>query len=119
MVLAAIMFVAHAVAAGSTFPRTHNHTVPQAGASYVVEDASGGTHWSCKQSSATDHQHSEGETEKPTCCGEACLMAVMPGEEPHLDKPLDAPSRTLMVVSSLAGQDPDGLRRPPRLLPLV
>jgi predicted lysophospholipase L1 biosynthesis ABC-type transport system permease subunit len=115
VVLAAVMFVGHAVAAQGTFSHAHNHGVEQAGASHLAADAHGGDEQTHKAPSATDHQHSKAERAKQMCCGEACLLALMPADEPHLAKPWDVPSKALMAVSFLTGQDPEGLRRPPRL----
>jgi hypothetical protein len=118
-VLAAVLFVGHAVATESTFPHAYNHTVAQAGASHLAEDGHGGSEWPHKSSSASGHQHSEADAVKQTCCGEACLMALMPDNEPCLGKPWDVPSEAPMTVAALAGHEPEGLRRPPRLLSSV
>jgi hypothetical protein len=115
VVLAAVMFVGHAVAAQSSFPYAHNHSFKQAGACHLPEDAHEGGEQTHKPLSATDHQHSKAEREKRTCCGEACLMALIPAEAPPLAKPWNVRFKALIAVSSMTGQDPEGLRRPPRL----
>ena len=115
-VLAAILLVGHAVAAESSFPHAHNHAVAHVGASFFTADAHGVGDRTHKPSSATDHQHHSAKTAKQTCCGEACLLALMPDNEPHLDKPWDVPSKAPMTVAALVGHEPEGLRRPPRLL---
>ena len=118
-VLAAVLFVGHAVAAESSFPQPHNHAVAQTGAFSLAEDAHGVGDWTHQLFSTTDHQHQDAETAKRMCCGEACLLALMPDNEPHLDKPWDVPFKAPMTIAALVGHEPEGLRRPPRLLASV
>lgn len=118
-VLAAVLFVGHAVAAEVSFPHAHNHAGAYAGASFLTADAHGDGGWMHRPLSATGHHHSETEVAKQMCCGEACLLALMPDNEPHLDKPWDVPSKAPLTVAALAGHEPEGLRRPPRLLASV
>lgn len=117
-VLAAVLFVGHAVAVESTFPHAHNQTVAHAGASLFADTYWTGE-WTHNLSSTSGHQHSEADAVKQTCCGEACLLAMMPDNEPCLGKPWDVPFKAPMTVAALAGHEPEGLRRPPRLLSSV
>lgn len=114
--LAVALFVSHPVAAEGALLHAHDHTMAQAGTPHHVEDALDGPDQSHEHSSVTDHhQHSDTDKGKPTCCGEACLTALMPNDELDLDEPWVAPSKTSMIVFSLVGHDPEGLHRPPRL----
>jgi hypothetical protein len=112
--LAVAMFVSHAVAAEGTLLYAHDHAMSQTGAAYLGVDAPDGPDWSHKHSATADHQHGGSQGGKPSCCGKACLMALMPDEELQLAEPWATPSKTFMIVSSLAGHDPEGVRRPPR-----
>jgi len=114
-ILAVAMFVTHGVAAKGVLPHAHDHSVAHPETSLVTGDTSaeqGGNH---EHSTAVDHKHGTAKDGTAPCCGEACLLALMPDVDTHLNEPWGVPTKSLFVVSSLAGHDPEGLRRPPRL----
>lgn len=115
--LAVTMFVAHgAVAKGAVpYPYGHDHPVAHAGTSLIADHvpAEQDGH---KHSSSVSHKHRTAKDGAAPCCGEACLLALMPDIDTHLSNPWGVRSSSLLRVSSLSGHDPDGLRRPPRLL---
>ena len=114
-ILAVAMFVAHGVAAKGTLPHAHDHSVAHAETSLIAASTPaepGGSH---EHSSAVGHKHGTAKDGTAPCCGEACLLALMPDVDTHLNEPWGVRSKSLFVVSSLAGHDPEGLRRPPRL----
>ncbi|MBL3675573.1 hypothetical protein [Paracoccus aerius] len=113
--LAGVMFVSHAVAAEGTLLHAHDHTMAQAVAPYVAEVALDGPDRSHDHSTVTNHQHDGSQDGKLSCCGDACLLALMPDGDLDLEDPWATPSKTFTFVFSLAGHDPEGLRRPPRL----
>jgi hypothetical protein len=113
--LSVAVFVSHAVAAEGVLLHAQDHTIAQAEAPYLVEDTPDAPDRSHEHSSVTVHQHSDTGKGKPTCCGEACLIALMLNEALDLDEPWAARSKISMSASSLVGHDPEGLHRPPRL----
>lgn len=113
-VLAVAMFVAHGAAAKGTPP--HDHSVAHAETSLIAGHTAAEPEGTHEHSSAVSHKHGTANDGTAACCGEACLLALMPDIDTHLSKPWGVRSRSLLRVSSLSGHDPDGLRRPPRLL---
>lgn len=114
-ILAVAMFVAHGAAAKGALPHAHDHSVAHAETSLVgghTPAEPGGNH---EHSSAVGHKHGTAKDGTAPCCGEACLLALMPDVDTHLNEPWGVWSKSRFVVSSLAGHDPEGLRRPPRL----
>ena len=114
-ILAVAMFVAHGAAAKGALPHAHDHSVAHAETSLIAASTPaepGGSH---EYSSAVGHKHGTAKDGTAPCCGEACLLALMPDVDTHLNEPWGVRSKSLFVVSSLAGHDPEGLRRPPRL----
>ena len=114
-ILAVAMFVAHGAAAKGALPHAHDHSVAHAETSLVAGHTPaepGGNH---EHSSAVGHKHGTAKDGTAPCCGEACLLALMPDVDTHPNEPWGVRSKSLLVVSSLAGHDPEGLRRPPRL----
>ena len=114
--LAVAMFVAHGAAAKGALLHAYDHSVAHAETSLVTGHTAAepdGTH---EHSSAVSQKHGTANDGTAACCGEACLLALMPDIDTHLSKPWGVRSRSLRRVSSLSGHDPDGLRRPPRLL---
>ena len=114
-ILAVAMFVAHGVAAKGTLPHAHDHSVAHAETSLIAASTPaepGGSH---EYSSAVGHKHGTAKDGTAPCCGEACLLALMPEVDTHPNEPWGVRSKSLFVFSSLAGHDPEGLRRPPRL----
>ena len=114
-ILAVAMFVTHAAAAKDAVSQAHDHTAARAGPSLIVADAPAEPGWSHGASSVVGHKHGTTDDGTPPCCEEACLVALMPATDTHLDERWGVRSKPLMVVASLAGHDPEGLRRPPRL----
>lgn len=114
-ILAVAMFVTYAAAAKSAVSLAHDHTLAHADASLTVTDAHakpGGSH---EASASIGHKHGTARDGTPPCCGDACLLALVPDDNPPLDESWSIRSKPLKVASSLAGHDPEGLRRPPRL----
>ena len=115
-ILAVAMFVTHAAAAQGAVSHVHDHTLAHAGALLIAGDAfSAELSSSHKHSSVVGHKHDATEEGTPPCCGDACLLALVPDDNPPLDESWSIRSKPLKVASSLAGHDPEGLRRPPRL----
>ena len=113
--LAVAMFVAHGAAAKGALLHAHDHSVAHAETSLVTGHTAaepGGNH---EHSPAVGHKHGTAKEGTAPCCGEACLLALMPDVDTHLNEPWGVRSKSLLVVSSLAGHAPEGLRRPPRL----
>ncbi|OYS02465.1 hypothetical protein CBF68_08185, partial [Lactobacillus taiwanensis] len=77
-ILAVAMFVTHGVAAKGVLPHAHDHSVAHPETSLVTGDTSaeqGGNH---EHSTAVDHKHGTAKDGTAPCCGEACLLALMP-----------------------------------------
>ena len=114
-ILAVAMFITHGAAAKGAFPQSHDHSVAHAETSLIAGHTPAKPGWGHEHSSAIGYKHGTTKDGTAPCCGEACLLALMPNIDTHLNKPWGVRSQSLLVVSSLAGQDPEGLRRPPRL----
>ncbi len=112
--LAMAMFVSHAVAAEGTLLHAHDHTRAWAVAPHVAEVGFDGPARSYDLPTVTDYQHYGSQDGKLSCCGDACLLALMPDEDLDLEDPWVTPSKATITVFLLAGHDPEGLRRPPR-----
>ena len=113
-ILAVAMFVAHGAAAKGPLP--HDHSVAHAETSLIAGHTAAEPEGAHEHSSAVSHKYGTTTNGTAACCGEACLLALMPDIDTQLSKPWGVRSRALLRVSSLSGHDPDGLRRPPRLL---
>ena len=113
--LAAVMFVMHAAAAKGSVTYVHGHHLLHAGASLVTGDGVHEPRQGHEHPQVAGQMHGPGDKGLPPCCGEACLAALIPDEEPPVSEPLGMPSRYLIAASSLTGHDPERLRRPPRL----
>ena len=114
-ILAVAMFVAHGVAAKGALPHAHDHSVAHAETSLVADDTPakpGGNH---EHSSVVGHKYGTTDDGTPPCCGDACLLALVPDDNPPLDELWGVRSKSLKVASLLAENDPEGLRRPPRV----
>lgn len=114
-ILAAVIFVTHAGAARGAVSYVHDHDLAHAGASLATSGATAKPRCGQEHSFSAGHTHDASDDVSLPCCGEACLLALVPDEEPPVDEPWGMPSRSLMVVSSLTGRVPEGLLRPPRL----
>ena len=114
-ILAVAMFVTHAAAAKGAVSYAHDHTLAHAGASLIVTDAHAGPDWSHEASASIGHKHGTAKDGTPPCCGDACLTALVPDDNLPLDERWGVRSKPLRVASSLAGHNPEGVRRPPRL----
>ncbi|WP_306751760.1 hypothetical protein [Paracoccus actinidiae] len=112
--LAVAMFVSHAVAAEGALLHAHDHMMAQAKASHVVDVAFDEPERSHNHSTVSDYQHGASQQGKLSCCGDACLLALMPDEDLDMVDPWETSSKAFIMVFSLAGHDPEGLRRPPR-----
>ncbi|WP_207101144.1 hypothetical protein [Paracoccus shandongensis] len=110
------MFVAHGAAAKGALPHAHDHSVASAELSLITGHIPAEPGKNHEHSSAVGHKHGTAKDGTAPCCGEACLLALMPDVDIHLNEPWGVRSKSLFVVFSLAGHDPEGLRRPPRRL---
>lgn len=113
--LAAVMFVMHAAAAKGTGSYLHDHHLPYAGALLVMGDGAHEPGHRHEHPRAAGHMHGSADKGSPPCCGDACLAALVPDEDPPLGDPWGMPSRCSVTALSLTGHDPERLRRPPRL----
>lgn len=113
-ILAVAMLVAHAAAAKGVVSHDHDHALAHAGASLVPGDPQAEPAGGPAHSPALVHAHDASGDDAPPCCGEACLTALLPGEDPLPDRDRSGPSRSVMPVPLLTGRDPEGVRRPPR-----
>lgn len=113
--LAAVMFVTHAAAAKGTGSYLHDHHLPHAGALLVAGDGAHEPGHRREHPQVAGHMHGFAGKGSPPCCGDACLAALVPDEDPPLGEPWGMPSRCSVTALSLTGHDPERLRRPPRL----
>lgn len=113
--LAAVMFVMHAAAAKGTGTHLHDHHLPHAGALLVTGDGAHEPGHRHEHPQVGGHMHGSAGKGSPPCCGDACLAALVPDEDPPLGDLWGMPSRCSVTALSLTGHDPEQLRRPPRL----
>lgn len=114
-VLAVALFAMHAAGTQGAAAFPHGPHLSQAAAAPVTADAAQEPRHGHDRLGLAGHGHDPAGKGSPPCCGEACVAALLPGEEPPLDGPWGPPSRGRMAAASLTGHDPEGLRRPPRL----
>ena len=113
--LAALMFVMHAAAARGTGSYLHDHHLAHAGALLVTGDGAHDPGHRHEHPQVAGHMHGFADKGSLPCCGDACLAALVPDEEPPLGDPWGMSSRCSVTALSLTGHDPEQLRRPPRL----
>lgn len=110
--LAIALFLEHAVVAGGFLPHAHGQTAAPAKLSLTSSDAA---------EVFSSHDHAEAMDQKyhtaggtPACCGDACLVAVMPDEGPGLHREGQVGSKFSVLVSLLSGRALEGPRHPPQ-----
>ncbi|MCZ0963184.1 hypothetical protein [Paracoccus benzoatiresistens] len=112
-VLAVVMLAAHGVAARAAVPHGHDHHASPAMAApadgYAPARAAPGH----EHSPVVAHSHRASAEGMPLCCGDACLLGLVPVADHSLPEPWGMPLKSLTGDPSRTGQDPEEPQRPP------